>query len=312
MASGEVAERERVPVMGTSCTSPLVTKDRRYYFRACFIDPFQGAAAAAYAYNEMGLRRAAVLFDRANDYCVGLAGYFVQAFRELGGRIVANEKYFSGDRDFSRQLEEILRADPEILFMPAYFNEGVQILMQARASGATFRIMGGDAMDNPNTSNLSSDVIEGFMHTTMPYDRAMPDMSDAARQFTADWLSTYAKEPNGNAAVGYSAYQLVMEGLRRAGSTDAEAIVEALSSIADLPGVTGEVTINAGHNAEMPVGIIEYRNSSRVFLGVINPGAQPDEIPPDFEAGPEPQPVAPADNATLPTVSFLGASLAKG
>lgn len=278
LAGGEVAEKLGIPVMGTSCTNPRVTQGKQFYFRACFIDPFQGAAAATYAYNQMGLRRAAVIVDRTSDYSVGLAGYFVRAFRALGGGIVANEKYRAGDSDFSAQLAAINKADPEVLFMPAYFNEGVQILMQAKAGGAKFIIMGGDAMDNPTTTTLAKEVVEGFMHTTMPYDRNMPDMNPIARKFTSAWLAVYDKEPNANSAVGYSAYQLIMEGISRARSTSPKAIAEALSGIKDLPGVMGAVTINASHDAEMPVGIIEYKDNRRVFLDTINPGAQDDSL----------------------------------
>lgn len=278
LAGGEVAEKLGIPVMGTSCTNPRVTEGKQFYFRACFVDPFQGAAAAAYAYNQMELRRAAVIVDRASDYSVGLAGYFIRAFRALGGSIVANEKYRSGDSDFQAQLAAINNADPEILFMPAYFNEGVQILMQARAGGAKFIIMGGDAMDNPTTTTLAKEVVEGFMHTAMPYDRNMPSMNPIARKFTSDWLAVYDKEPNANSAVGYNAYQLIMEGIGRARSTNPKAVAQALSGIKDLPGVMGSVTINASHNAEMPVGIIAYKDNRRVFLDVINPGAQDDSL----------------------------------
>ena len=271
LAGGEVSEKAGIPVMGTSCTNPKVTQGKRAYFRACFIDPFQGAAAAAYAHNELGLRRAAVIFDQTSEYSAGLTGYFIRSFLDLGGTIVAIENYLPGDTDFKEQLAGIAKANPDILFMPAYFNEGVQILMQARAGGATYRIMGGDAMDNPTTPALVREAVEGFMHTTFPYDQNMPDMTPEAQKFTEAWLAAYNKEPSANAAAGYNAYQLLLEGIRRAGSTDPAAIGKALAGIKDLPGVLGPVSINALHDAEMPVGIIEYKDNRRVFLDVINP-----------------------------------------
>jgi len=75
MAGGEVAERAKVPVIGTSCTNPLVTQGKKYYFRACFIDPYQGAAAATYAFKNLGFKKGAVLTDVANDYAVGLSAF---------------------------------------------------------------------------------------------------------------------------------------------------------------------------------------------------------------------------------------------
>ena len=121
MAGGEVAERAKVPVIGTSCTNPLVTQGKKYYFRACFIDPYQGAAAATYAYKNLGYKKAAVLTDVANDYAVGLSNFFKKTFKKIGGELVADMKYSSGDQDFTAQLTELISKKPDIVFMPAYF-----------------------------------------------------------------------------------------------------------------------------------------------------------------------------------------------
>ena len=135
MAGGEVAERAKVPVIGTSCTNPLVTQGKKYYFRACFIDPYQGAAAATYAYKNLGYKKAAVLTDVANDYAVGLSNFFKKTFKKIGGELVADMKYSSGDQDFTAQLTELISKKPDIVFMPAYFAEGAIIMKQARELG---------------------------------------------------------------------------------------------------------------------------------------------------------------------------------
>ncbi|WP_295640251.1 ABC transporter substrate-binding protein, partial [uncultured Mailhella sp.] len=135
MAGGEVGEKAKVPGVGTSCTSPLVTQGKKYYFRACFIDPYQGAAAASYAYKTLGMKKAAILMDVANDYSVGLCSFFKRSYKKLGGEIVADMKYNSGDQDFTAQLTEIINQKPDIVFMPAYFAEGAIIMKQARELG---------------------------------------------------------------------------------------------------------------------------------------------------------------------------------
>uniref|UniRef100_UPI00262D62A5 ABC transporter substrate-binding protein n=2 Tax=uncultured Desulfovibrio sp. TaxID=167968 RepID=UPI00262D62A5 len=139
MAGAEVAEKAKVPGVGTSCTNPLVTQGKNYYFRACFIDPYQGAAAATYAFENLGFKKAAVLMDMTNDYAVGLSSFFSRSFKKLGGEVVANLKYSSGDQDFTAQLTELISKKPDIVFMPAYFAEGAIIMKQARELGATFR-----------------------------------------------------------------------------------------------------------------------------------------------------------------------------
>ena len=175
MAGGEVAERAKVPVIGTSSTNPLVTQGKKYYFRACFIDPYQGAAAATYAYKTLGYKKAAVLTDVANDYAVGLSNFFKKTYKKIGGELVADMKYSSGDQDFTAQLTELISKKPDIVFMPAYFAEGAIIMKQARELGATFVLMGADAMDNPDTLKIGGKAAEGFLQTTFPYDVTMEE-----------------------------------------------------------------------------------------------------------------------------------------
>ena len=272
MAGGEVAERAKVPVIGTSCTNPLVTQGKKYYFRACFIDPYQGAAAATYAYKNLGYKKAAVLTDVANDYAVGLSSFFTRSFKKLGGEVVANLKYSSGDQDFTAQLTELIAKKPEIVFMPAYFAEGAIIMKQARELGATFRLMGADAMDNPDTVKLAGKAAEGFLHTTFPYDAKMPNMSAEAKKFTEAWNKAYPeKETNVNGALGYNCLFLIVDAIKRANSAEPAAITKALAATKNLVTPRGTLTINASHDAEMPVGIIEYKDGKRVYLTEVTP-----------------------------------------
>ena len=272
MAGGEVAERAKVPVIGTSCTNPLVTQGKKYYFRACFIDPYQGAAAATYAYKNLGYKKAAVLTDVVSDYAVGLSNFFKKSYKKLGGELVADMKYSSGDQDFTAQLTELISKKPDIVFMPAYFAEGAIIMKQARELGATFRLMGADAMDNPDTVKLAGKAAEGFLHTTFPYDAKMPNMSAEAKKFTEAWNKAYPeKETNVNGALGYNCLFLIVDAIKRGNSADPAAITKALAETKNLVTPLGTLTINASHDAEMPVGIIEYKDGKRVYLTEVTP-----------------------------------------
>ena len=268
MAGGEVGEKAGVPGVGTSCTNPLVTQGKKYYFRSCYIDPYQGAAAASYAFNTLGMKKAAILMDVANDYSVGLCSFFKRSYKKLGGEIVADLKYNSGDQDFTAQLTQIIAKNPDIVWMPAYFAEGAIIMKQARELGGTFTMMGADAMDNPDTLKIGGKAVEGFIHTTFPYDVAMPNMSEAAKAFTAEWQAEYPdKDPNVNSALGYVTYMLIMDAIERANSSDPEAITKALAETKDFATPIGTLTINATHDAELPVGVIQYKEGKRVYVG---------------------------------------------
>ena len=268
MAGGEVGEKAKVPGVGTSCTSPLVTQGKKYYFRACFIDPYQGAAAASYAYKTLGMKKAAILMDVANDYSVGLCSFFKRSYKKLGGEIVADMKYNSGDQDFTAQLTEIINQKPDIVFMPAYFAEGAIIMKQARELGGTFVMMGADAMDNPDTLKIGGKAVEGFLHTTFPYDVNMENMSAEAKTFTDAWKKNFPnKDPNVNSALGYNCYNIILDALTRAGKADTEALTAALAATKNLPTALGVLSINETHDAEMPVGIIKYMDGKRKYIG---------------------------------------------
>ncbi len=272
MAGGEVAEKAKTPVVGTSCTSPLVTQGKKYYFRACFIDPYQALGAAQYAVEKLGAKKAGILMDVANDYAVGLSVFFKRAFTKSGGTIVSEMKYSSGDQDFTAQLTELIAQKPDIVFMPAYFAEGAIIMKQARELGATFRLMGADAMDNPDTVKIAGKASEGFLLTAFPYAATMPNMGEEAKKYTDAWNATYPnKETNMNAALGYTTYMMIMDAIKRSGKADQESITAALATIKDLPTPFGNLSINATHDAEMPIGIIEIKDGKRVYTGEIQP-----------------------------------------
>ena len=272
MAGGEVAEKAGIPVMGTSCTNPLVTQGKKYYFRACFIDPFQGAGAATYAVETLKMKKAALIVDVANDYSVGLASFFKQSYKKQGGEIVAELKYNSGDQDFTAQLTEIISKKPDVLFIPSYFAEGAIVMKQARELGAKFQIMGGDAMDNPEIVKIGGAAVEGFIHTTFPYDPSMKDMSDIAKKFTENWKKAFPdKEPNVNAALGYDSFMLLADAITRAGKAEPNAIRDALEVTKGFPGVTGAKTINKTHDAESPVGVVQIKDGKKQFVGTVTP-----------------------------------------
>lgn len=166
-----------------------------------------------------------------------------------------------------------MEKDPDVLFLPAYFAEGGTIIKQARELGATFRIMGGDAMDNPEMINLIGDASEGFIHTSFPYDASMPKMTPQAKAFTEAWEATYHdKKANANAALGYTSYVMLIDAIKRAGEAEAQAITNALATIKDLPTPLGKLTLDGNHDPlQMPVGIIEIKDGQRIYIGEITP-----------------------------------------
>ena len=152
MAAGDIVKAAKVPAVGCSPTNPLVTLNNDYYFRVCFIDPFQGTVMANYAFNDLSASKAAIIQDVQQDYSVGLSTYFEQAFVELTGSqdsIVGKASYNTGDQDFSAQLTNIKSLNPDVIFAPGNYGESALLIKQARDLGITVPILGGDTWEAP-------------------------------------------------------------------------------------------------------------------------------------------------------------------
>ena len=119
-----------------AATNPKVTvyngKRKAYVFRACFIDPFQGRVAAAFAADNLKVKSAAVLYDVGNDYSRGLAEVFKATFGNGKGTIVAYESYQKDDVDFSALATKMRLKKPDLIFIPDYYNKAGLIVRQLR------------------------------------------------------------------------------------------------------------------------------------------------------------------------------------
>jgi len=273
MAGGEVAKRAGVPVMGCSPTNPLVTQGNDYYFRACFIDPFQGRVMANYAVNDLGIKKVAIIQDVAQDYSVGLAAFFREAFIEMNdgdaSGIVAFTSFQTGDQDFTAQLGAALAAEPEAIFAPGYFAEAALLARQARELGFTGPILGGDAYEAPELIDIGGDAVEGVVFSTHYHPDA--ELSPASAPFVEAFEAEYGERPSAFAALGYDAYMLVIDAIERANSFDPAAIRDAMAETTDFAGVTGTITLDENGDAIKDAVILTVENGAFKYLRTIAP-----------------------------------------
>ncbi|MGQ9627038.1 MAG: ABC transporter substrate-binding protein [Anaerolineae bacterium] len=272
MAGGEVSEKAGVPVVGCSPTNPLVTKGKAYYFRVCFIDPFQGAVMAKYAYENLGAKTAAIIQDVAQDYSVGLSFFFREKFIELTGdpkSIVAFTSYQTGDQDFTAQLTYAIGKNPDVIFSSGYYGEAALLAKQARELGYEGALLGGDAWDAPELIEIAGEAAEGLTFSTHYHPEGA--VTPASKDFVKLYRDTYGREPNAFAALGYDAYMLVLDAIERAGSVDGDAIRDAIAATEKFEGVTGWITINKDHDATKSAVIKTVENGEFKFLTVVEP-----------------------------------------
>lgn len=270
LAGAPIAQEARVPMISSASTNPQVTLVGDYIFRACFIDPFQGTIMANFAFNSLGKKKAAVLFDNGNDYNKGLAEFFKVRFEELGGEVVAYEAFTDEDKtqDFSAQLTKIKAAQPDILFLPNYYSSVAMISRQARSMGITVPMIGGDGWDSPQLTALGKDAVEGNFFSTHFFK---DDPSPEVQNFVKVYSEKYHEAPDALAALAYDACLILFEGLRTTRSLKGEDLRAALENIKNLPAVSGKITFDAQRNPIKGAVIVKIENGQPVFYQRINP-----------------------------------------
>jgi branched-chain amino acid transport system substrate-binding protein len=250
-----------------------VTEGKEYYFRACFIDPFQGRVMAKYAYDDLGARKVAIIQDVAQDYSVGLAAFFREAFIELNGGdasgIVAFTSYQTGDQDFTAQLGAALAEEPDAIFAPGYFAEAALLAKQARELGYEGPILGGDAYEAPELIDIGGSSVEGVVFSTHYHPDA--DLSPSSAPFVEAFEEEYGERPSAFAALGYDAYMLVLDAIERAGSFDPDAIRDAMAATDGFQGASGLISLDENGDAVKTAVILTVENGEFKFLATVAP-----------------------------------------
>lgn len=260
IAAGDIIKNAKIPTMGASCTNPMVTQGNEYYFRACFLDPFQGKVMANYALQK-GAKTAAVIMQNGDDYSVGLGNFFINAFKELTGNensIVDISEFQVNDSDFNAILTNIKAKNPDVIFAPSSATTAPLIIKQAKELGIKSLIMGGDTWENPSVINVAGKDAEGIVISTF-FDENDPG-TEEAKIFVDGYKKELGdKEPiiPAVAALGYDAYILVRDAIERAGSTDGDAIKDALKATKDFEGVTGVINFTEEGDASKNLAVIK-------------------------------------------------------
>ena len=245
MAAGNIVKENKVPAVGTSCTNPQVTANNDYYFRACFIDPFQGKVMAEYAHQN-GFKKVAIVQEVSNDYSVGLAKFFREEFVKLTGdenSIVDVANYQTGDKDFTAILTNIKALNPDALFAPGNFSESALLVKQARQLGIDAQFMGGDTWETQEFIDVGGKDVEGVALSTA-FDREKAS-TEEAKKFLDAYTKEYNGEPSALTAMAYDAYLIAVSGIEKAGTaTDTVKIRDAIAATKDLECVTGMTTLD--------------------------------------------------------------------
>jgi len=272
MAAGPIVSDAKVPAIGLSCTNPLVTKGNDYYFRVCFIDPFQGTVMANYAFGQTKAKKAVIIREVSNDYSVGLAKFFADSFKSLTGdekAILSELNYNTGDQDFSAQLTEVKSLNPDVIFAPGNYTESALIVKQARELGITTPFLGGDTWETPEFIDVGKASVEGTVFSTF-FATEVP-ITETSKVFLAEYRKKYNKEPAAVTALGFDGYLVALDALKRAGSTDGVKLRDAIAVTKGFPGAAGIITLDANGDATKSAVIKTVKDGKFTYLTTVQP-----------------------------------------
>lgn len=256
LAARGIYDAAGIPVITDSVNKAITDGTTPYVFRISLTDTTQARQLAKYAYHKMGKRSVAILYT-ANDFGNGIKTDFKKAFTGLGGKVVAEEKYFEGQsKDFSPQLTTIKAKNPALLFIAGYYVETALIAKQAKSLGINLPLLGTDGISSEELIKLGGQAVEGirftgFFHPDVKY----PGTVEFVRQFR----ERYQKDPDTYAALAYDSAKILLDAVKKNGPTRA-GIKKYLGSVKDFPGVAGPITFDARNDVTRNIIILTVKN----------------------------------------------------
>ena len=260
IATYQVASDNAVPVISPSATQiDATTNDNGetypYAFRICFEDSYQGAAMAQYAYETLGVKKAAII-NEVSDYGQGLAKTFKEDFTEMGGEVVAEKSYNSGDQDFASMLTDMKSKDFDVLYIAGYYSEAGLIIKQARDMGIDTPIVGADGFESEVLAQLAG--AENLNNTYYTTCYTTLNASEELTNFIDSYTEEYGEAPNMFSALAYDSANLALQALEEAGATGEE-LKTTLEGI-EFSGITGSFTFDDTHSPIKTVMVVELEN----------------------------------------------------
>ena len=268
LEAAPVAQAAKIPLVSPGATAVEVTAKGNYIFRVCFIDEFQGTVMAKFALETLKVRRVALLSSVSSAQSVGLSKFFRERLTAGGGTIALEQKYSEGDKDFRAQLTAIKAANVEALFVPGYYAEAALISKQARELGLTFPLLGIDGWESSQLISVGGAAVEGCYFST---HYSPENQSYAVVAFNQRFRARWQEDSNALSALAYDAARVLIDAIRRAGSTEGAKIRDALAATKNYAAVTGTITFDAQRNPTKSAVVLTVKNGKFTFVQDVNP-----------------------------------------
>jgi branched-chain amino acid transport system substrate-binding protein len=262
IAGGPVFEEAGLAAIGVTCTNPGVTAGNDYYFRICFLDPFQGTVLANFAQEKFSAKKAYLLGELGNDYDQGLLTFFEQAF---DGDVV-KDSFPKDTADFSTYLNKAVAEGCDVIFCPVSIAYSTQIVKLAASMGLETPILGSDTLDSNMVLEAAQNSKVKLYVSTFYQEGGAPAFDEGIKAYI-NGDSTALTNNGGNdtiaavTAMGYDAYYTALEALKAAGSVEAADVKAALPSVT-YTGVSGAIAFDATGDAVRDTAYIKTADTT--------------------------------------------------
>lgn len=224
---------------------------------------------AKFAKDTLKVRKVALLTSVSSAYSVGLAKYFKERFAADGGTVAIEQKFTEGDKDFKAQLTAIKAAGVEGIFVPVYYTEAALVCKQAKELGLNVPLFGGDGWEAPELVQIGGSAVEGCYYSThYSPENKTPAVTAFVEKFRKRWNG---ETPDAMAALGYDSAMVLVEAIKRAGTTDNAKLRDAIAATKDYQGITGATTLDAQRNATKAAVVITVQNGAFKFIESVKP-----------------------------------------
>jgi len=257
MVAGPVVQRQGIPMISPTATAVDVTLQGDFVFRVCYLDDYQGLAAVNYAVDDLGAKKAGILFKVGDAYSEGLRVVFRDNFQAAGGEVV-ELAYNLGDTDFSAQLTRMKDQGVEVVYSPFYYEDAVLALTQAESIGLDAIFIGGDGWDAQELLDQAGLAAVNSVFTT---HYSTSDSRSVVQGFLSNFQGKFGRPPIVLAALGYDAAALMMDAVERAGSDNPREIRDAIAATQGFEGITGQsISLDEDGNPVKDITIIRVVN----------------------------------------------------
>ena len=265
MAGGPKFGEAGIAAIGVTCTNPNVTAGNSYYFRICFLDNFQAEVLASFAMDKFSAKTAYCLGETGNEYDQGLIAFFKQVFEAAGGKVIT-DSFPTGNSDFGSYLNKAKSEGADVIFTPVSIAYAVQIITQAASLGIEAPFLGSDTLDD----NMVLEAIKGTdlkLYVSTFYQEGGSAEFDEGIKAYINGSSEALAANGGNdtisavTAMGYDAYYVALEAIKKANSGDKAAIMKALPEVT-YTGVSGSIAFDEVGDAVRDTAYIKTANTA--------------------------------------------------